>query len=132
MPREAPIYDLVLLLSTTAPEERRVEILADVESAIAAGGGSIARRDQWGRRPMTYQIDHQSEAEYHLVGLAGPPALLDSLSRRLRVADGVLRFRIIKVLPGTPAPPEAAPPVIAAAVPAPALATADPSADISR
>ena len=58
-----------------------------------------------GPAPMTYRINHQAEAEYHLLQFTGPPALLESLSHSLRIADAVLRFRIIKVLPGTPRRP---------------------------
>src|SRR5579884_953816 len=100
MPQESPVYDLILLLSNEAPDERREKILADVESSIASAGGSIERRDDWGRRSMSYRIDHQAEADYHLLQFTGPPALLESLSHSLRIADGVLRFRIIKVRPG--------------------------------
>jgi small subunit ribosomal protein S6 len=105
----------MLLLSTSVPEERRAKILADVETAIPSGGGSVERRDDWGVRPMTYQIRHQPDAEYHLLQFTGPPALLESLDHSLRIDDGVLRFRIIKVLHGTPPPPDSPPPVLAAA-----------------
>jgi len=127
MPGEPSIYDLVLLLSMSATEERRAKLLSDVESAIAAGGGTLERKDRWGARAMTYQIDHQSEAEYHLLQFAGPPPLLDSLSHSLRIADGVLRFRIIKVLLGTPPPPDSPPPVIGGAAAAQAPAVAEPA-----
>ncbi len=125
MPRQAPVYDLVLLLAMSAPDEERAKILGDVEAAISGGGGSLERNQDWGRRPLTYQINHQPEAEYHLLQFSGPPSLLESLSHYLRIADGVLRFRIVKVLPGTPPPPDSAPPVIAAA--AAALAGGEPS-----
>ncbi len=115
MPREAHIYDLMLMLSMSADDERRAKILADAEASIASGGGSIEGNDDWGRRPLTYRIAHQPEAEYRLLQFSGPPPLLESLSHSLRIADGVLRFRIIKVLPGTPAAPASAPPVIATA-----------------
>ena len=62
---------------------------------------------------MAYRINHQGEAEYHLLQFTGPPSLLETLSHSLRIADGVLRFRIIKVIPGTPPAPDSAPPVIA-------------------
>jgi small subunit ribosomal protein S6 len=121
MPETPSLYDLTLLLSMTVEDERRSKIVADVESAIAAGGGSVERHDRWGRRQMTYRINHQAEAEYHLLQFQGPPALLDSLSHTLRIDDAVLRFRIIKVLPGTPEPPASGPPASgppAAAAPA--------------
>ena len=119
MPEATPIYDLVLLLSTAAPEEQRAKILADVESAIPAGGGSIERQDNWGTRPLAFRIDHQTDADYHLLQFSGPSSLLESLSHSLRIDDGVLRFRIIKVLPGQPPAPDSPPPVIATAAPSP-------------
>lgn len=118
MPTPPPIYDLMLVLSATAEEERRAQILADVEAQISGGGGRVERNDDWRTRPLAYEIRHQTEGEYHLLQFAGTPSLLESLSHSLRIDDGVLRFRIIKVLPGTPPPPDAAPPVTAAAAPA--------------
>lgn len=105
MPKHATIYDLVLLLSTSAEDDARAKILTDVETAISAAGGTVERNQDWGRRPMTYRIDHQADAEYHLLQFTGPTSLLESLSHSLGIADDVLRFRIIKVLPGMPAPP---------------------------
>jgi small subunit ribosomal protein S6 len=119
MPKTAPIYDLVLLLSTSASDEDRAKILADVEKAISAAGGSLERNQEWGNRPMAFRIRHESDAEYHLLQFTGPPTLLESLSHSLRIADEVLRFRIIKVIPGTPPTSDSPPPVVAAASAAP-------------
>ncbi len=116
---ESPLYDLMLLLSTTVPEEQRTKILSDVESTITAAQGSIERRDDWGQRPLAYRIRHQPDADYHLLQFTGPPTLIDGLSHDLRIADGVVRFRVIKNLAGTPAAPDSPPPVVAmAAAPA--------------
>src|SRR5947209_12822318 len=112
MAQRATLYDLTLLLSTSIPDEERARILSEIESAISSGGGSIERNDDWGVRPMTFRISHQRDAEYHLLQFTGPPSLLESLNHSLRIADGVLRFRIIKVTPGTPPAPDSAPPVI--------------------
>jgi small subunit ribosomal protein S6 len=115
MAKEAPLYDLMLLLSTTAEDEQRAKILADVESAVAAAGGSVERNDDWGQRPMVYEINHQPEADYHLLQFKAPATLIEELSHTLRITDGVLRFRVIKVRRGTPPAPSSPPPVIAAA-----------------
>lgn len=130
MPEQAPVYDLMLLLSTGAPEEQRTKILSDVESSISSSGGSISRQDEWGVRAMAYQIQHQPDAEYHLLQFSAPAELLESLSYNLRIADGVLRHRIIKAIPGSTAAPPAAPTPAPAAVStsAPPPAAAGPSA----
>lgn len=98
------LYDLMLLLDSDAPSERRQEILRSVESAIEAKG-SIETNADWGVRRLSYEIDHRAEAEYHLLQFRGSPDALETLERTLRFADGVIRFRIIKVKPGTPPPP---------------------------
>lgn len=114
MAKEAPIYDLMLMLSTSAEDEQRAKVLSDVESSITGAGGSIERNDDWGQRPMAYEIRHQPEADYHLLQFKAPPTLIEELSHTLRITDGVLRFRVIKVRPGTPDAPSSPPPVVAA------------------
>jgi small subunit ribosomal protein S6 len=114
MADHAPTYDLLVLLSSDVPDERRTSILSAVESAISSGGGSVERNDDWGRRPMAYEIRHQPEAEYHLLQFQAPPSVIEELSHTLRITDGVLRHRIIKVKRGTPPVKPGAPPVVSA------------------
>jgi small subunit ribosomal protein S6 len=124
-----PIYDLTLLLSTAAEEGQRAKVLETVQSAIANAGGQIERNDEWGRRPMAYQIGHQAEADYHLLQFTAPPSLIEELSHTLTITDGVLRFRVIRVRPGTPPAPSSPPPVVAmAAAPAAPSSPAPPAA----
>ena len=40
MPEQARLYDLMLVLSNTAEDERRAKILSDVEAQITNGGGA--------------------------------------------------------------------------------------------
>jgi small subunit ribosomal protein S6 len=120
MSKDPILYDLVLLLSAEADEETRTNLVGEVEAMIAAAGGSVSRKQSWGQRPTTYRINHQSEADYHLLQFTGPTSLLETLSHRLRIADSVLRFRIIKVVPGTPEAPEGPPPILAGAAGVPA------------
>jgi small subunit ribosomal protein S6 len=116
---EAPIYDLVLLLDTTIEQERRDTILANVEDAIDRAGEIVGRHD-WGNRHTVYEVRKHSEADYHLIQFRGTPALLEQLDHNLKITDGILRFRIIKLRPGTPPPPDLRPAAMAAAVAAPA------------
>lgn len=115
MATEAPLYDLVLMLSLGVDDGRRAKILSDTESAITGAGGSIERDDDWGQRPMAYEITHQPEAEYHLLQFKAPGSLIEDLSHTLRITDGVLRLRVIKNRRGTPPAPSSPPPVVATA-----------------
>lgn len=98
------LYDLVLLLDPNAADERREEILRDVNTMIASGGSVVGQHD-WGTRRMSFEIDHREEAAYHLFQFSGDAALLERLDHSLKIADGVLRFRTIGVKADQPPPP---------------------------
>jgi small subunit ribosomal protein S6 len=102
--RMSGLYDLMLLIDPTAPEERRNAAISEAESMINSGGQLVTSHD-WGTRRMAYEIDHRPEADYRLYQFEGDNALLERLNQRLRILDGVLRFRIIKIKPGQPTPP---------------------------
>ena len=102
--RMSGYYDLMLLVDPTAPEERRNAAISEAESIINSGGEMVGTYD-WGTRRMAYEIDHRPEADYRLYQFEGDNELLERLNQRLRILDGVLRFRIIKAKPGQPVPP---------------------------
>jgi small subunit ribosomal protein S6 len=97
-------YDLMVLLDADAPEERRTTAIAEIEKMIGAQGEMIGAHE-WGVRRMAYEIDHHSEAEYRLYQFRGENDLLERLRHNLKIMDGVLRHRIIRLKPGTPPPP---------------------------
>ncbi len=106
MTMPAPTYDLVLMLDTQAEESTRAKIVADTRAAVESQG-ELLRYDEWGERPLTYPIRKKASAEYHLLQFhAHNTELLDSLDRTLRITDGVMRFRIIKLAPGVPDAPD--------------------------
>jgi small subunit ribosomal protein S6 len=105
----APTYDLVLLLDPQAEEPARAKIVTDARDAIAAKG-ELVHHDEWGERALAYPIDHKTTAEYHLLQFhATNVELIAELNRTLHITDGVIRFRINKLKPGTPAAPDMRP-----------------------
>jgi small subunit ribosomal protein S6 len=101
-------YELVLMLDPDVPDERRDEIAAETRKRIEAGG-TIKHDASWGMRKMAYEIRQRTEADYRLFRFEGQSGVLDELNHNLRIADGVLRFRIFKVDPRSPSivPPPA-------------------------
>jgi small subunit ribosomal protein S6 len=108
MATEAPVYDLTLLLDSAIEDDRRDTILANVEEAIDRSGEIVGRHD-WGVRATAYEVRKHADADYHLLQFRGTPDLLLALDHNLKITDGVLRFRIIKLRPGTGEPPDLRP-----------------------
>src|SRR2546423_707660 len=102
----APTYDLVLVLDPQAADDARAKVVADARTAIPADG-ELLRHDEWGERPLAYPIERRTSGDYHLMQFhAGRTELLKGLDRNLRITDGILRFRIIRLAPGTPEAPD--------------------------
>ena len=101
-------YELVLMLDPDVPDERRDEIAAETRKRIEAGG-TLKHDASWGMRKLAYEIRQRTEADYRLFRFEGQGGVLDELNHNLRIADGVLRFRIFKVDPRSPSivPPPA-------------------------
>lgn len=100
----AGLYDLVVLIDPDAPEERRSGALSEIQ-ALIGDGGEVVGTQEWGVRRMAYEIDHHPEAQYHLFQIRAGNDVLERLRHSLKIMEGVLRFRIIRLRPGTP-PPE--------------------------
>jgi small subunit ribosomal protein S6 len=109
--------------------------------------GTLKHENVWGLRKMAYEIDRRTEADYRWFRFEAPVELLEQLDHNLKIADGVLRFRVFKVDadtpviappatsapgPGTsrerPSAPQAAPVESAPEVAAPEAAAAAPAA----
>src|SRR5215207_2164190 len=143
-------YELVLMLDPDVPDERREEIAAETRQRIEAGA-TLKHDAAWGMRKLAYEIRQRTEADYRLFRFEGQGGgILEDLNHTLRIADGVLRFRIFKVDPSSPsivpppalatsgaapqrgprreeAPPEEGPTAPAAAAPEPAEPAAEPA-----
>jgi len=108
---EKASYDLMVLLDPEAPEERRAQLVEQIRGQIQSGEATLNGDADWGMRRLAYEIDHRTEAQYHLFQFEAAPAVLSSLDRSLSIDDAVLRFRTIR-LPGKapeqtpPAPPQ--------------------------
>jgi small subunit ribosomal protein S6 len=97
-PRE---YELVLMLDPQLDAPARDALAGDARGQIEASG-SLKHENTWGLRKMAYEINHRTEADYRWMRFEAPSDLLDSLDHNLKIADGVLRFRIFKVDPDAP------------------------------
>jgi len=100
----ARLYDLMLLIDPNAPDGRQEQVMREVQSMIESGGELVGSHD-WGERRLAYEIDHRPEAQYHLFQFESETELLERLQHQLKIMDGVLRFRIIRLKPGAPTPP---------------------------
>jgi small subunit ribosomal protein S6 len=96
------------------PDEAGRDALAQDMRSRIEGKGTLKHENKWGLRKMAYEIGGRNEADYRWLRFEAPSELLDELNHNLKIADGVLRFRIFKVDADAPV---MVPPTVAAPAP---------------
>ncbi len=119
------------------PDEAGRDALAQEVRARIEGKGTLKHENKWGLRKMAYEIELRNEADYRWFRFEAPSDLLDELNHNLKIADGVLRFRIFKVDESSPVmvPPSVAAPAHGASRDRgsqgrPTVSTVDADADV--
>ena len=89
-------YELMLVFSPDAPDERISAIIDRTTRQIAADGGQIVKVAPWGRRRLAYPIDRHREGSYHIVLFEAPPGAILELERGLLITEEVLRHLVVR------------------------------------
>jgi small subunit ribosomal protein S6 len=87
----------MLILEPTLEESAIQAVVNRSTELLQAGGGTVNRVDKWGRRRLAYEIGHRSEGSYVLLEVSAEPSALGELDRTLRLADDVIRHKIVRV-----------------------------------
>ena len=90
-------YELVYITPPEITEEALADLHQQVAAVVDRFGGNIEKTENWGRRKLAYEINHQREGVYILEVINGPGTMLAELDRRLRVVDQVVRHMLVRV-----------------------------------
>ncbi len=90
-------YELMIIYDSDVDEAGAVAHLAKVREAIESNAGSIASIDKWGRRRFAYEINHKTEGYYVVLEILAEGGALDDAERLLRLADDVVRHKVIRL-----------------------------------
>ena len=76
----------------------QVDTLADeMEKIITDSGGSVARREYWGLRSLTYRMKKNRKGHYVMFNLDAPSDAVQEMERNLRLHEDVLRYMTIRL-----------------------------------
>jgi small subunit ribosomal protein S6 len=89
-------YELMLVFSPEAPDERISAIIDRTTRQITADGGQIVKVAPWGRRRLAYPIDRHREGAYHIVVFEAPTTTIAELERGILITEEVLRHLIVR------------------------------------
>ena len=88
-------YEVMLTLPPDAEEAVVDGVVERITGILSERGGEVSKVDKWGRRRLAYEIAHNTEGFYVVVGFKAEPAAIPELDRVLSLADEVIRFKVV-------------------------------------
>ncbi|MBU3689524.1 MAG: 30S ribosomal protein S6 [Acidimicrobiales bacterium mtb01] len=91
-------YELMIILDGSLEEPVAQQWVATVTKAVKAAGGDVhGKADWWGKRRLAYPIKKKEDGFYVVFNIAAAGGALDELERSLRIADDVLRHKLLRL-----------------------------------
>ncbi len=90
-------YELMFIVRPDMVEEDQDKLIATLEAAVTANGGTVKSMEKWGRRRLAYTVRKFHDGLYMLLPVEGSGGLIHELERRFRVSEPVIKFLTVRV-----------------------------------
>lgn len=89
-------YEVTVILSAKLEEEARTEAIEKVKAYIARYNGTVGEVEEWGKKRLAYEIQHQTEGFYYVINFEGDSETPNGVESELRIYEPVLRYLVVK------------------------------------
>jgi small subunit ribosomal protein S6 len=91
-------YELMVILDGDLEDPVAQGWVKTITSGITTAGGSVhGKPDWWGKRRFSHTLKKKEEGFYVVFQLTAEGGALDELERSLRIADDVIRHKLIRL-----------------------------------
>lgn len=91
-------YELMVIVDGDVDDPKAQLWTKAVTDGISGAGGTVhGKPDWWGKRQFAYPIDKKEAGYYLVVECLAPGGALDELERQLRLADEIVRHKLIRL-----------------------------------
>ena len=90
-------YELMIILDGELDESAVSGWVNQITAQVEAKSGSVATTDKWGKRRFAYEINKKTEGYYVVFEILAEPGVLDDLERNLRLADELVRHKLLRL-----------------------------------
>ena len=90
-------YETIYILRPDSTSDVIAQVNQKVRGVIEAGGGTLLKIDNWGKRKLAYEVKKQLKGIYLFFSYLGTAGLLEEVERNLRLTDSVIRYYSVKI-----------------------------------
>lgn len=87
-------YEGLFIINPSVSEERKKEIIQDVESLIKQFKGAVEKIEDWGIRKLQYPVKGKKEAPFYLIYFTVSPEAMLELRKNWQLKEDILRFSL--------------------------------------
>ncbi len=90
-------YETLYLLNPDLSEDDYNSEIAKFNDIIEKNSGELIKIDEWGRRPLAYQVKKFDRGFYVLLNFCGDGSLLAEIERAFKLDERVLKSQTLKL-----------------------------------
>jgi small subunit ribosomal protein S6 len=90
-------YEILFIADPNLGEPEVDALAAQVQGFVEKDGGKLQRMEKWGKKRLAYDVRRHREGYYVLLVVEGTGAMVKEVERRIKVADGIIRFLTVRV-----------------------------------
>ncbi len=89
-------YELALVVSARLDDESRAAVVEKAKGYIERTGAVMGEADEWGKKRLAYEIQHEREGFYYFIPFEAEPSAPAEIERQVRIMDHVLRYLVVR------------------------------------
>lgn len=89
-------YELALVVDAKIDEEARKATVEKAKNYITKYEGVITNVDEWGKKKLAYEINHDREGFYYFIQFDAAPGVPAQLETEMRIMENVLRYLVVR------------------------------------
>ena len=90
-------YETIYILRPDSTTDVIAQVNQKIRGIVEAGGGTLLKVDNWGKRKLAYEVKKQLKGIYLFFSYLGTAGLVEELERNLRLTDSVIRYYSVKI-----------------------------------
>jgi small subunit ribosomal protein S6 len=90
-------YETIYILRPDSTTDVIAQVNQKIRGIVEAGGGTLLKVDNWGKRKLAYEVKKQLKGIYLFFSYLGTAGLVEEVERNLRLTDSVIRYYSVKI-----------------------------------
>ena len=90
-------YELALVVNAKAEDDVRTATVEKAKEYITRFGGTVTEVEDWGKKRLAYEIQHQKEGFYYFIQFESDSSCPAEVEKMVRIMEDVMRFLCVRL-----------------------------------